>query len=106
LYRQHTTFEDEVYVKDLGLVGRDLDKMLIVDNTKDNFKYHKENGITVDSWFDDENDQVLLDLANILVLIATNNPSDIRDELVKWRKVLDSHIQLGEKVPEKYFKIQ
>ena len=38
LYRQHTQYDEGVYVKDLGLLGRDLRRTIIVDNIRDNFE--------------------------------------------------------------------
>ena len=38
LYRQHTQYDDGVYVKDLHLLGRDLNKTIIIDNIKENFE--------------------------------------------------------------------
>lgn len=37
LYRQHTFLSEGVNVKDLSKLGRDMDKILIVDNVKENF---------------------------------------------------------------------
>ena len=101
LYRHHTLQEDDVFVKDLELIGRPLDKTIIVDNTKENFMYHNENGIPIHSWFDDENDKVLFDLTRILRNIAESKPNDIRDGVKKWREVIDKYIQYGERLPER-----
>jgi len=38
LYRQNCQEVDGVYVKDLSLLGRDLKKVIIVDNIRDNFE--------------------------------------------------------------------
>jgi CTD small phosphatase-like protein 2 len=37
LYRQHTSHNGPFLVKDLSLLGRDMDKMIIIDNISDNF---------------------------------------------------------------------
>ena len=37
LYRQHTSKQSHVYLKDLSMVGRDLSKTIIVDNVASNF---------------------------------------------------------------------
>jgi TFIIF-interacting CTD phosphatase-like protein len=37
LYRQHTSQNGPFLVKDLGLLGRDLTKTIIIDNISDNF---------------------------------------------------------------------
>jgi Dullard-like phosphatase family protein len=56
LYRHHTMPEGEVYIKDLDLLNRDLKTTIIVDNLKQNYMYHKENGIEINSWIDDFSD--------------------------------------------------
>ena len=38
LYREHTVQHGNSYVKDILRIGRDLSKMIIVDNTAENFK--------------------------------------------------------------------
>ena len=37
LYRQHTLPDGNVFVKDLSRVGRDLSRIIIVDNVAENF---------------------------------------------------------------------
>ena len=59
LYRQHTVkFDNEMY-KDLSRVGRDLSKVLLVDNLEKNFDLQKDNGIHVRSWYGDPKDSIL-----------------------------------------------
>ena len=38
LYRQHTQYDDGVYVKDLNILGRDLKRTIIIDNIRENFE--------------------------------------------------------------------
>jgi len=38
LYRQHATRTGPVFIKDLSKVGRDLSRILIVDNVAENFQ--------------------------------------------------------------------
>lgn len=41
------------YVKDLSKLGRDLSKVIIVDNLPQNYAQHPENGICVQDWTGD-----------------------------------------------------
>ena len=60
LYRQHASFTNGVYIKDLSKLGRDLKKVIIVDNVKENFTLQRENGIFIKTWINDFEDKVLL----------------------------------------------
>ena len=62
LYRQHTYLHENVNIKNLDRIGRAITKTIIIDNLADNFRLHQENGIWVESWFDDPKDTVLLGL--------------------------------------------
>jgi CTD small phosphatase-like protein 2 len=44
--------------------------MIIVDNIAENFQLQPENGIFIKSWFTDEKDTALFELAPLLVAIA------------------------------------
>lgn len=46
--------------KDLHNLGRSLDKTIIIDNLAENFiKTTPDNGIWVESWYDDMEDKVM-----------------------------------------------
>ena len=50
-YREHIIIDNNDIVKDLVRIGRSLDKILIVDNMKQNFKLQKDNGILIKSFY-------------------------------------------------------
>lgn len=54
------------YVKDLTLVDKDLSRVCLLDNTPFCFGMHAENGIPIDTWTSDKNDESLLDLLPFL----------------------------------------
>jgi RNA polymerase II subunit A small phosphatase-like protein len=58
------------YVKDLERLGRPLEKTIIIDNTKESFIRHPQNGILIKSFFNDSNDVELLKLIPILKKIV------------------------------------
>jgi Dullard-like phosphatase family protein len=87
LYREHTIFEENVFFKDISLIGRNLDKVIIIDNLEKNFKNHDENGIWVKSWYDDEQDSVLLDLIPFLRDITQKKSEDVRQDLKIIKKL-------------------
>ena len=70
LFREHCTFYNEVFVKDLSLLGRNLKDVMIVDNSPAAFMFHPECALPILSWFDDMNDTVLYDWLPMLELMA------------------------------------
>jgi len=47
-------------------LGRDVRKIIIVDNIVENFQLHIDNGIFIDSWEGDESDKSLINLSTLL----------------------------------------
>ena len=45
LYRQHTTVINGINVKDFEKLGKDLNKIIIIDNIEDNYQFQKNNGL-------------------------------------------------------------
>ena len=72
LYRDHTFNENGINIKDLSKLGRDLNKTVIVDNVKDNFKLQPKNGMHIKNFEGDENDDELTYLQDILVFMKIN----------------------------------
>ena len=77
LYRHNCHLDDGVYVKDLSLLGRDLNKTIIVDNIKDNFERQPDNGIEILTWIGEENDRELQKLGVFLKSLSKNGVSDV-----------------------------
>lgn len=85
--------EGEVYIKDLDLLNRDLSRTIIVDNLRENYVYHKDNGIEISSWYDDYSDRCLYHLGEILRDIHSMfkrgaEVFDIRKELLKRQSII------------------
>ena len=92
LYRKHTIIIDNDFVKDLSKLGRDMSKIIIVDNMEQNYKLQKNNGITIRPfWGKDNEDTALSDLLEILIKIAERK-LDVRMGLKLFKEDIISKV--------------
>ena len=87
LYRQHVTFIGGEYFKDLSKIGRDLRKVIVVDNMPQNFALQKENGICIRAFYGkcNEDNNILNELGDILERIRFDTKEDIRETLLLYK---------------------
>ncbi|XP_034429717.1 carboxy-terminal domain RNA polymerase II polypeptide A small phosphatase 1 isoform X2 [Hippoglossus hippoglossus] len=83
LFRESCVFHKGNYVKDLSRLGRDLNKVIIIDNSPASYVFHPENAVPVVSWFDDMSDTELLDLIPFFERLSTVD--DVYDILKQER---------------------
>ena len=72
LYKSHVIFEKGRSIKKLSMIGRDLKKIIFVDNLKSNAKYNKKNLYLIPSWIGDMKDDEIYKLKNKLIEISKN----------------------------------
>ena len=98
LFRQHATFyQNKDYVKDISKLGRDLKRVIIIDDMPQNFSLQKENGISVKPFYgDNANDMTLSKLGSILERIRFDNEDvkgseeiDVRKSIRKYKDKLN-----------------
>ena len=96
LYRDHTIKLGDGYIKDLSKLGRDLKKMLIVDNCADNFSLQPNNGLKIKDFEGDPEDNELEFLKEDLIEMIQKKPKDVRDCLEEIQKKMDRREQWNE----------
>lgn len=104
LYRHHTTLKNNNYLKDISKLGRNLKKVIFIDNIFENFQLQKANGIYIKTWTGDENDICLLELMKILIEIVKDKVDDVRESLVKFRNEMIRSYLNGDPDPFKTLK--
>lgn len=84
LNRDHCIIVKNDYVKDITKIGRDINKIIIVDSMPQNYRLNKENGIYIKSFYgDNPNDKILFCLSKVLINIVKNG-GDIRNGIKKY----------------------
>ena len=85
LYKKHCLYEDGHIIKKLELIGRDLNKIIYVDNSEISAKYNKKNLYQISSWYNNIFDEELIKLEEKLINIcgSGNFEEDITKQLNK-----------------------
>jgi len=81
LFRESCSPYKGSYVKDMGRMGRDIDSIMIIDNSPHSYLFNPQNAIPCESWFSDKNDRELLDLIPKLEQLADPSVRDIKSKL-------------------------
>ncbi|GLT52572.1 hypothetical protein SLA2020_259040 [Shorea laevis] len=81
VYRESCIFSDGSYTKDLTVLDVDLAKVAIIDNSPQVFRLQVNNGIPIESWFDDPSDCALISLLPFLETLV--DADDVRPIIAK-----------------------
>ena len=100
LYRQHTINKDNSYIKDLEKLGRDIKKVIIIDNISENFSKQPQNGLNICDFEGNEYDEELKYLKEDLIKLIKLKPNDVRLYLKDIQKKMDKRAILFKNLNE------
>ena len=98
LTREHCTFLNGIYIKELKKLNRDLNDLIILDNSPLAYSFDIDNGLPIKAWYEDKNDNELdkvyfileflskvKDARNFIKRIVDNNEInfEIANEIIK-----------------------
>ncbi|KAI3816732.1 hypothetical protein L1987_16436 [Smallanthus sonchifolius] len=87
VYRESCVFLEGNYLKDLSVLGRDLARVVMIDNSPQAFGFQVDNGIPIESWYDDCTDQELISLLPFLEsLIGVDDVRPLIDKKFNLRE--------------------
>ena len=93
LYRQHTLRKKNYAIKNLNLIGREIEKTIIIDNIGENFEHtNPDNGLQIVSWYDDLDDTELDKYIPFLKEMVLRKIPDVREVISKYRYDFDSFV--------------
>ena len=85
------------FIKDIGKIGRDMKRIVMVDDLEENLSLYPNNGILISAyhWEYDKEDRVLLELKKLLILFFRMGYEDIRIAIKDYKKDIYNKITLG-----------
>ena len=97
LSREHCVLVNNKFVKDISRIGRDIRKMIMVDDTPENLEYHIDNGILIFPYNieSDNEDRVLYELKKLLLLFYNMGYEDLRLALKQYKNEIYNRITMG-----------
>lgn len=82
LYRDSCYIYENNFIKNLSQLGRNLNDIIILDNSPSSYIFHPQHALPISSWFSDLHDNELLDILPILEDLS-------RREILDVGKILD-----------------
>lgn len=97
LYREHCALIGKKFIKDISRIGRDMKRIIMIDDLPANLEKFKSNGILILPYEGEEqsNDRVLYELKKLLILFYKLGYDDIRFALKQYQDDITEKITYG-----------
>ena len=82
LYREHCTYFNGIFIKNLKRLNRNLKDIIIVDNSPFAYAFDPENGLPIKSWYDDPDDIELKKIEPLIIFLS--KVKDVRKYIDKF----------------------
>lgn len=82
LFREHCSFVNGVFTKDMSLLGRNMKDVIIIDNSPTSYMLQPECGLPILTWYDDMSDRVLYEYMPLLVELS--KIKDVREAITSF----------------------
>lgn len=104
LFREACRYKDSKLIKDLSLLNRDLEKVILVDVDPASWTFQPDNAVPMKPW-DGKPDDTLIRLIPLLEYLATHNVKDVRTVLNSFNdkyNIIDEYTQREQILREKW----
>ena len=82
LFRDHCTFVDGIFRKELRRLNRCLKDIIIVDNSPSAYAFDPDNGLPIKTWYDDPNDRELMKIEPLIIFLSKTK--DVRKYIERF----------------------
>ena len=100
LFRDHCTFVNGIFIKDLKRLNRNLKDVIIVDNSPFAYIFDVNNGLPIKSWFNDKNDKELKKIKFLLEFLS--KVDDVREWIPKFVDENEIQFDKAKKIIDKF----
>merc|ERR1712106_153737 len=87
MFRHHCHLHKGNYVKDLSALGRDLSKVVIIDNAVEAMGFQLHNGILIEDFMGSSSDTSLLEMKTFLGMM--DQARDVRNTVMQYYEMFD-----------------
>ena len=84
LTRKHCSYFNDLYIKDLRMLGRDLKNVILLDNSPVAYKFQPQNGIHIKDYFFDKHDRELQKMLPFLFYLNNVRILKMNQKFFSW----------------------